>query len=159
MKEFEFYCDDADDITDITKKLFIEMEATDPESIYYNRQLDYPTINWRGVIFRIIGSALFIILSTYILIISGLGIFIAITLPSLIVAICILINLRKVFIFLIEMYQSLAPKSIRMKCRFEPSCSQYMILAIQKYGALKGVLLGLKRLKRCKIGNGGYDFP
>ena len=43
-------------------------------------------------------------------------------------------------------------------CRFTPTCSQYMIDAINKYGTFKGIKLGLKRLKRCRPGGGfGYD--
>ena len=51
----------------------------------------------------------------------------------------------------------------RMKCRFEPSCSQYMILAIEKYGVIKGVLNGIKRLSKCNNRGdgmrGGFDYP
>ncbi|MDE2745249.1 MAG: membrane protein insertion efficiency factor YidD [Chloroflexota bacterium] len=44
------------------------------------------------------------------------------------------------------------------QCRFEPSCSQYMIDAVQSRGALTGVVLGLWRLVRCNPFNrGGYD--
>jgi hypothetical protein len=43
-------------------------------------------------------------------------------------------------------------------CRFTPTCSQYMIDAINEYGTIKGIKLGLKRLKRCHPkGNYGYD--
>ncbi|MFA6005393.1 MAG: membrane protein insertion efficiency factor YidD [Patescibacteria group bacterium] len=43
-------------------------------------------------------------------------------------------------------------------CRFHPTCSQYTYQAIEKYGALKGSVLGLKRVMRCHPWNkGGYD--
>ena len=43
-------------------------------------------------------------------------------------------------------------------CRFSPSCSQYAIEALQKYGALKGGWMALKRLMRCQPWGGcGYD--
>ena len=43
-------------------------------------------------------------------------------------------------------------------CKFYPSCSEYMMEAINKYGALKGVFLGIKRLIRCNpFAKGGYD--
>ena len=45
-------------------------------------------------------------------------------------------------------------------CRFHPSCSQYTILAIRKYGCLKGGLKGACRICRCHPWNpGGYDPP
>ena len=43
-------------------------------------------------------------------------------------------------------------------CRFTPTCSEYMYAAVDRYGALKGVALGLKRLLRCNpFCKGGYD--
>jgi len=34
-----------------------------------------------------------------------------------------------------------------------------MIIAIQKYGIINGIILGIKRIQRCRIPNGGYDYP
>ena len=43
-------------------------------------------------------------------------------------------------------------------CRFEPSCSVYMMQAVEKYGILRGVWMGLKRLSHCHPFNpGGWD--
>ena len=43
-------------------------------------------------------------------------------------------------------------------CRFEPTCSIYMMQAVEKYGTLRGVWLGLRRLSRCHVFNpGGWD--
>jgi hypothetical protein len=49
----------------------------------------------------------------------------------------------------------------RVLCRFYPSCSEYAILAIEKYGLIKGVVGAIKRLKRCTIENTDscYDLP
>jgi putative membrane protein insertion efficiency factor len=45
-------------------------------------------------------------------------------------------------------------------CRFEPSCSTYMILAIKKYGVFYGITKGIWRICRCNpYGRGGYDPP
>ena len=44
------------------------------------------------------------------------------------------------------------------RCRFEPSCSQYALDAVEARGALRGTLLGLWRLLRCNpLSSGGYD--
>ena len=44
------------------------------------------------------------------------------------------------------------------KCRFTPPCSHYTSEAIQKYGPIKGIYLGVKRLSKCRPGGGqGYD--
>ena len=60
---------------------------------------------------------------------------------------------------LILLYQYLAPVKIRNGCRFEPSCSKYAILALRKYGFLRGWKMAFNRLKRCKYPNGGDDYP
>ena len=57
------------------------------------------------------------------------------------------------------MYKAYAPMKIRDRCRFEPSCSTYMIMAIRKYGLFRGVIKGLKRIRRCHPPNGGVDYP
>ena len=67
--------------------------------------------------------------------------------------------LKYVLIFIIKLYQKMAPISIRSKCRFEPSCSNYMLLSLEKYGLFKELKKGINRLKRCNISDGGYDFP
>ena len=43
------------------------------------------------------------------------------------------------------------------KCVFVPSCSEYAVQAVTKYGAAKGLALTVRRLLRCRPGNGGYD--
>lgn len=67
--------------------------------------------------------------------------------------------LVKLSIKVIKLYQRLAPQKIRDACRFEPTCSNYAILALQKYGFLKGWKMALNRLRRCKYPNGGEDLP
>lgn len=43
-------------------------------------------------------------------------------------------------------------------CRFKPTCSEYTYQAVEKYGVLRGLFLGLKRIVRCNPWNkGGYD--
>ena len=65
---------------------------------------------------------------------------------------------KRTVIWLVHLYQNLAPDEVRLKCCFEPSCSEYMILAVQKYGVIRGVYKGIHRLLRC--GNEhGIDYP
>jgi putative membrane protein insertion efficiency factor len=59
----------------------------------------------------------------------------------------------------IQIYQQIAPKRLRASCRFEPSCSNYMIGAIERYGCCTGLIRGIQRLCRCRHPNGGVDLP
>ncbi len=64
----------------------------------------------------------------------------------------------KFFILLIRFYQAAISPYFMPSCRYTPSCSAYGIEAIQKYGALKGGWLTLKRLVRCHPwGGSGFD--
>lgn len=86
------------------------------------------------------------------------------TTVSLIIAIvCLLIFLfivrKAILIWFVHLYQRYAPAEVRLRCVFTPSCSEYMILSIEKYGVIKGVLKGIDRLKRCHLPNGGEDYP
>ena len=67
--------------------------------------------------------------------------------------------MKKLCIKCIKLYQSIPFKTHNM-CRFYPSCSNYMIMAIDKYGTLKGILKGIKRIIRCNpFSKGGIDYP
>ena len=57
------------------------------------------------------------------------------------------------------LYQKFAPERLRKSCLFTPSCSEYMLLSLEKYGFIKGVIKGIGRLLRCHHPNGGEDFP
>lgn len=64
-----------------------------------------------------------------------------------------------IIIWSIRVYQRYASDDIRLACVYEPSCSEYMILSIHKYGVLKGIIKGIQRLERCHLPNGGTDYP
>ena len=66
--------------------------------------------------------------------------------------------IRSVFISILRGYQYLISPLLGNRCRFYPSCSEYMIQAIRRFGVIKGVGLGLKRLGRCQpMCEGGFD--
>ena len=61
-------------------------------------------------------------------------------------------------IWLVKFYQVAISPYLPNSCRYTPTCSQYMIEAVRKYGALKGGMMGLKRLASCHPWGGhGYD--
>jgi len=68
------------------------------------------------------------------------------------------VDVRTLLILMVRAYQVTLSPLFSGCCRFEPSCSNYMIEAIEVHGAVKGVLLGLRRLLRCHpFGKSGYD--
>ncbi len=61
-------------------------------------------------------------------------------------------------IWLIRVYQHYAKPETRLRCCYTPSCSEYAILAIRKYGTIIGCTKAYKRLLRCNP-PGGIDYP
>jgi putative component of membrane protein insertase Oxa1/YidC/SpoIIIJ protein YidD len=67
------------------------------------------------------------------------------------------ISIKPVIIFL-RLYRKVAPKALRCRCVFDPSCSHYSELAFREHGLITGSLLTFSRLHRCKPDSGGVDF-
>lgn len=67
--------------------------------------------------------------------------------------------LKKGMLGMIHFYRKfLSPLKRNPTCKYYPTCSQYAIEAIEKYGALKGGFLAIKRILRCNpFSKGGYD--
>lgn len=66
--------------------------------------------------------------------------------------------LAKILLLLIRFYRVGISPLIPPRCRYTPTCSQYAVEAIQKYGAIKGLYLAVKRIARCHPWGGcGYD--
>lgn len=66
--------------------------------------------------------------------------------------------MKKILIKLINLYQ-LMPLHSHSYCRFYPTCSEYMKQCIEKFGVLKGIKLGTKRILKCHpFGKSGIDL-
>ncbi|MDX1478352.1 MAG: membrane protein insertion efficiency factor YidD [Saprospiraceae bacterium] len=66
--------------------------------------------------------------------------------------------LKRLFIFPVRVYQWTISPLLGPSCRYEPTCSHYMVQAIEEWGVLKGTWLGIKRISRCHPWGGhGYD--
>jgi len=158
MQEFHFSETQLDNIQEIGQSLFGNDES-DPRSWNYKRKLVRPAIRWWRILLfalAITGGAvgLYFLLAA-LKVPFGYALFICI----IAVFGALLLCLRRILICLVRIYQRFAPDSLRNKCRFEPSCSEYMILSLQKYGLWKGLAKGIDRLKRCNTDDGGFDYP
>jgi putative membrane protein insertion efficiency factor len=66
--------------------------------------------------------------------------------------------MRQVAVGVLRFYKRFISPMLPPMCRFEPTCSMYMMQAIEKYGVPRGVWLGMRRLSRCHVFNpGGWD--
>ena len=69
-----------------------------------------------------------------------------------------MIRVKRVFLFLIDVYRRYISPLKSPCCRYIPTCSEYAMIAIERYGAMRGGWLALKRILRCHpFHAGGYD--
>jgi putative membrane protein insertion efficiency factor len=66
--------------------------------------------------------------------------------------------MKRALIGLVRFYQKAISPHLPPSCRYQPSCSQYAITALTRFGALKGSWMAVKRILRCNpFSKGGYD--
>ena len=66
--------------------------------------------------------------------------------------------IKYLFILLIKAYQLFISSWLPPRCRYTPSCSQYTIIALTRYGIIRGLFLSIRRILRCHPwGGGGHD--
>lgn len=136
-----------------------QSEQNDPKSIYYKRLIVRPKIPILKIILFLTLTLLVCVSSFAVVLTSTKE-----TALAILVCVCVLLLIcvifaKNILITLVKIYQALAPEDIRKRCRYEPSCSNYMILSVKKYGFWHGVKKGIKRWKGCKPPNGGIDMP
>jgi hypothetical protein len=67
--------------------------------------------------------------------------------------------MKKAVLFILRQYKRFVSPLLGNNCRFYPTCSTYAYQAIEKYGLVKGVFLGIKRLLKCHpFHRGGIDL-
>lgn len=130
------------------------------------RPLNRPNTNWiKAVLYIISIFFLSMVISAVLcLVLKAVGFFSAdelkniktlITIYIIVFSILVLLTLKISLIGLVHLYQHYAPEWMRRRCMCMPTCSEYMIMAIRKYGPFVGTYKGLIRLtKNC----GGIIF-
>lgn len=132
----------------------------DPRSWAYPRKYTRPKIGIIKAVFFCLIVASLVVLSFILLHkVLCLSQSLSLVLSFFMLLLIILIKLKSIAIWCVKCYQRFAPISIRSMCRFEPSCSEYMILSVEKYGAFIGIKKGINRIIRCAHKDGGFDFP
>ena len=157
MRSFQFNEDQLCDIGKLAQSLL--QDENDPRSSSYKRILIRPRINWLLFVTWLICPIILCVLVFTAYMLWQYSPEYNLPIMIIIVLTYLVCTAKRMIIFSIRVYQRYAPDSIRLKCRFEPSCSEYMIQSIQKYGLIKGLVRGMKRLSRCNIDGGGYDYP
>jgi putative membrane protein insertion efficiency factor len=67
-------------------------------------------------------------------------------------------EMQRTVLILLEVYKRFVSPFLPSACRFRPTCSEYMMEAVTKYGTLRGTWMGIKRIGRCHpLHAGGYD--
>jgi len=67
--------------------------------------------------------------------------------------------INKIYTFPIKLYQWFISPILGPSCRYSPSCSHYMLQAIDEWGIFRGTWIGLKRIGRCHPWGGHGDDP
>lgn len=66
--------------------------------------------------------------------------------------------MKKVLLLFVQFYRGFISPLLPPSCRYVPTCSEYALIAIERYGARRGGYLALKRILRCHpFHKGGYD--
>lgn len=156
LKEVVFDESQLEDLSAVAQQLFFS--GRQPNEPGYQRVLVRPVIRWG----RIAANCLLTAAACGVLFFAVKH---AVSWPAAMwatagaLAVYLCLRMKSIIITLVRIYQRYAPDAIRDRCLYEPTCSEYMIGAVQKYGVCRGVCRGVKRLCRCNVKNGGYDEP
>lgn len=156
LKEVVFDESQLEDLSAVAQQLFFSGKR--PNEPGYQRVLVRPAVHWGSIA---VNCLLTVAACGMLLVVVGCAVSwpVALWVTAGAMAVYLCLRMKSIIITLVRMYQRYAPEAIRDRCLFEPTCSEYMIGAVQKYGVCRGVCRGVKRLCRCNVKHGGYDEP
>ena len=122
------------------------------------RELVRPPVPWVRVLLLPLGMFL-VMLACCVLMSNSVStpICVAAAFFSFVLYVCL--HLRPIIICMVKLYQHFAPDKVRLRCKCKPSCSEYMLMAVQKYGPYKGGWKGVHRIRKCGVEIIGKDDP
>jgi len=138
-------------------------KLTAPENELYRPEIDFFKARLKTMIFCVI-CLVVAILVTFIYIKFGYysarinNLYILAKAYICVIGISIICCSKYIMIWFIRVYQRYARSETRLRCCFKPSCSEYAILALKKYGAIVATIKIINRLLSCKP-PGGIDYP
>lgn len=161
--EFHHYDATISDSKDQSIAKAMEIMLKDIENYKNNRVIVRPNVSlWKGIIpivLYLVSMCLLLIMSKDVSALFSINVIYIRMVILAIYIVLFLLLIKPLLIWSINMYQRFAPERIRKLCYFEPSCSEYMKMAIEKYGVVRGLKKGCNRLMRCHWPNGGEDYP
>ena len=155
LEYIEFGEEELADLQSVADRLFANIH--DPRSSVYQRTLYRPEISWLRIAAAWLILMILCVLIVLLMSFAGADRSLCACVAMFVCCIYALVRMKATVVCLVRIYQRYAPASVRCKCRFEPSCSEYMIQAVVKYGVVRGLIKGIGRLFRCKPGYGGFE--
>jgi len=134
-----------------------EVFAFNPDGTLFKQTVERPSVSWSRALPQVLIPVAAAI--AFCIVAERSGLYHLSWIAWVALLLYALLRLKRILLFMISVYQRYAPLSLRSACCFEPTCSEYMRLAIEKYGVRTGFSKGIDRLLRCKPPNGGYDWP
>jgi len=143
----------------LAKALVIFEKQEEERKREISAKIKRPNVSVYKGLFVFVGALVLLLSSVWFLGILGVSLSLRILVALIAGFITLIAFARKTITWLILVYQKVAPDALRLACVFEPSCSEYMLIAIEKYGVFRGVGKGINRLCRCRYPNGDIDYP
>lgn len=134
--------------------------STDDDSVRHycrHHELSRPSINWILIVTVVLAFEVLLCLCAYLLSLSTSSFFLLIDIVHFVAF--ILLG-RKILSLVVRIYQRYAPESLRRQCTCRPTCSEYALLALQKYYWPKALYLIIRRVTRtCQQPGYKIDYP
>lgn len=141
----------------MTEKCLLSKEQKEAREYCLFRPLERPKLKWSKVLGILIGVEILVSSLSYALSLWR-GTFLIYYIPGNLL--CFISTGKQILIGIVKLYQRYAPEETRRKCLYKPTCSEYAILALKKYGLVKGLYkIYIRLFKTCRGIEYSIDYP